>query len=255
MNLKVALTYNLRRKVGWKGKLSQDFFAEFDDEDTVNTIADALEKGGCDVKKIEADERVYGKLMKQKPQIVFNIAEGLRGESRESQLPALLEMLGIPYTGSGPLTLAIALDKGTTHRVLHSSKIPSPSFQVFSNAQKSLSRQLEFPLVVKPIGEGSSKGIWNDSLVRDDKNLRRKITQIIDTYHQSAIVEEFLPGREFTVGVIGNDEPRVLPIVEILLDKLPAGANPLYGYEAKWMWDTTEKPIQMFSCPQEYLIR
>jgi D-alanine-D-alanine ligase len=249
MNLKVALTYNIKRRVSSEERIPQDFFAEFDDEDTVNTISNALEKGGCDVRKIEADEKVYGRLMKQKPQIVFNIAEGLRGESRESQLPALLEMLGIPYTGSGPLTLAISLDKGMTHRVLSSSKIPSPSFQVFSNTQTNLSRQLEFPLVVKPIGEGSSKGIWNDSLVRDERDLRRKITQITETYHQSAIVEEFLPGREFTVGVIGNDEPRVLPIVEILLDKLPTGANPLYSYEAKWMWDTRENPVQMFNCP------
>jgi D-alanine-D-alanine ligase len=249
MNLNVALTYNLKRQVSSEGRLPQDFFAEFDDEDTVNAITNALEKGGCDVEKIEADEKVYSKLMKQKPQIVFNIAEGLRGESRESQLPALLEMLGIPYTGSGPLTLSISLDKGMTHRVLRSSKIPSPSFQVLSNAKTSLSKQLDFPLIVKPIGEGSSKGIWNDSLVRDEKDLRRKVAQIIETYRQSAIVEEFLPGREFTVGLIGNDEPEVLPIVEILLDKLPAGANPLYGYEAKWMWDTTERPVQMFSCP------
>ena len=249
MKLKVGLTYNLKRQVSSEGRLPKDFFAEFDDEDTVDAIADALEKGGCYVEKIEADETVYSKLMEHRPQIVFNIAEGLRGESRESHLPALLEMLGIPYTGSSTLTLAISLDKGMTHKVLRSSRIPSPYFQVFSDAQASLSKQLDFPLVVKPIGEGSSKGIWNDSLVRNTEDLRRKVREIIETYHQSAIVEEFLPGREFTVGMIGNDEPKVFPIVEILLDRLPAGANPLYSYEAKWMWDTTERPVQMFSCP------
>ncbi|MEM2273317.1 MAG: ATP-grasp domain-containing protein, partial [Candidatus Bathyarchaeia archaeon] len=250
MTLRVGLTYNLRRKVEDED-LPEDFYIEFDEESTVNAIASALEKGGCKVIKIEADENSYLKLRKYKPDIVFNIAEGLRGEGRESHIPAILEMLGIPYTGSGPSTLAICLDKALTHKVLSSYNIPSPKFQVFKREDEKLSSELDFPLVVKPLLEGSSKGIRSSSLVRDEKSLIRQVSWLIKTYNQPAIVEEFMPGREFTVGLIGNEEPIVLPIVEICLEKLPNGASPIYSYEAKWVWDMPEKPLDIFECPAE----
>jgi len=246
MTLRVGLTYNLRRKVE-DDSLPEDFYVEFDEEDTVNSIASALKRGGCRVIKIEADEEAYIKLRRCRPDIVFNIAEGIRGESRESHIPAMLEMLGIPYTGSGPSTLAICLDKALTHKVLSSYGVPSPKFQVFKRVDDEL--ELDFPLVVKPLLEGSSKGIRSSSLVKDDQSLRRQVAWVIETYHQPAIVEEFMPGREFTVGLIGNGEPLVLPIVEICLGKLPNGASPIYSYEAKWIWDTPEKPLEIFECP------
>lgn len=247
MALRVGLTYNLRREI--TPGLPEDFYVEFDEETTVSAIAEALEKGGCEVSRIEADEEAYFKLKSIKPDIVFNIAEGLRGESRESHIPTILEMLNIPYTGSGPATLAIALNKALTNRILKASGIPSTNFQVFERADDKLRRNLKFPLIVKPLAEGSSKGIRNDSLVRDESSLRKKISWIIETYKQPALVEEFLPGREFTVGLIGNENPVVLPIVEILVDKLPEGANPIYSYEAKWVWDTPSKPLDIFQCP------
>ena len=144
MGFKVGLTYNLKRQVGADEGLPEDFFVEFDDEETVNAIASALQKGGCDVTKIEADEKAYGKLMRLKPHIVFNFAEGLHGESRESHIPAMLEMLRIPYTGSGPLTLAIALNKALTHQLLSATGVPSPSFQVFTNADARIGKKLNF---------------------------------------------------------------------------------------------------------------
>lgn len=249
MTLRVALTYNLRRKLEGDEGLPEDFYVEYDEEETVNAIANALRKGGCKVIKIEADEEAYNKLRRIKPDIVFNIAEGLRGESRESHIPAILEMLGIPYTGSGPLTLAIALNKAVTHQILSVNGVPSPSFQVFKSSEDSLDKHLNFPLVVKPLCEGSSKGIRVSSLVKDEKSLKKQVAWLIETYRQPAIVEEFLPGREFTVALIGNEKPVVLPIVEILLDKLPKEASPLYSYEAKWIWDTPEKPLEIFQCP------
>jgi D-alanine-D-alanine ligase len=248
MTLRVGLTYNLRRRVE-DNSLPEDFYVEFDEEDTVNSIASALKRGGCRVIKIEADEEAYTKLRRYRPNIVFNIAEGIRGESRESHIPAMLEMLGIPYTGSGPSTLAICLDKALTHKVLSSYGVPSPKFQVFKRADDELDSELDFPLVVKPLLEGSSKGIRNSSLVKDDGGLRRQVAWVIETYNQPAIVEEFMPGREFTVGLIGNGEPLVLPIVEICLGKLLSGASPIYSYEAKWIWDTPEKPLEIFECP------
>ncbi|MBS7639996.1 MAG: ATP-grasp domain-containing protein [Candidatus Bathyarchaeia archaeon] len=247
--LRVGLTYNLRRKIGEGENLPEDFYVEFDEESTVNAIASALRRGGCKVIKVEADENAYYKLRRLKPDIVFNIAEGLRGESRESHIPAILEMLSIPYTGSGPATLAICLDKALTHKVLSAHGVPSPKFQVFRRADERLDSGMDFPLVVKPLAEGSSKGIRSSSLVRDEESLRRQVSWVIETYHQPAIVEEFMPGREFTVGLIGNEEPTVLPIVEIQLDKLPNSASPIYSYEAKWIWDTPEKPLDIFQCP------
>ncbi|MEM1550624.1 MAG: ATP-grasp domain-containing protein [Candidatus Bathyarchaeia archaeon] len=250
MTLRVGLTYNLRRKVDNKN-LPEDFYVEFDEESTINTIASALKKGGCKVMKIEANEEAYLKLRKYKPDIVFNIAEGLHGESRESHMPVILEMLGIPYTGSSPSTLAICLNKALTHKVLSAYGIPSPRFQVFKSANEKLSSELSFPLVVKPLFEGSSKGIRSSSLVMDEEGLRKQVSWVIKTYNQPAIVEEFMSGREFTVGLIGNEEPFVLPIIEICLEKLPNGASPIYSYEAKWVWDTPEKPLDIFKCPAE----
>lgn len=251
MTLKVGLTYNLKRQPSAEEGLPEDFYVEYDDEETVDAIAEALRKGGCKAKKIEADEKAYSKLKRLKSDIVFNIAEGLRGESRESHIPAMLEMLGLPYTGSGPLTLAISLNKALTHQLLSVNGVPSPSFQVFTRADERIDEKLRFPFVVKPLFEGSSKGVRGSSLVRDEKSLRRQVSWVIKTYNQPAIVEEFLPGREFTVGLIGNDNPTVLPIVEILLDKLPSGASPLYSYEAKWVWDTPEKPFDISRCPAD----
>jgi D-alanine-D-alanine ligase len=249
MSLRVGLTYNLKRKP--EEGLPEDFYVEFDDEETVDAIARALMRGGCSVTKIEADEEAYERLRRLRPDIVFNIAEGLRGESRESHIPAILEMLGIPYTGSGPLTLALSLDKALTHQVLEAHGVPSPYFQVFQSPEERLDGRLRLPAVVKPLSEGSSKGIRSDSLVRDEKSLRRQVSWVLRTYGQPAIVEEFLPGREFTVGLIGNEKPMVLPIVEILLDKLPKGASPLYSYEAKWVWDVPERPLDIHRCPAE----
>jgi len=251
MTLNVGLTYNLKKTSDQTAGQPEDFYIEFDDEATVNAIAGALDKGGCEVTKIEADEKAYGKILSLKPDFVFNIAEGIRGESRESQVPAMLEMLGTPYTGSGPLTLAIALDKALTHQVLNINGVPSPRFQVFFSPNQKRQRNIEFPLVVKPLAEGSSKGIRSSSLVKDERSLREQLSWVIETYKQPAIVEEFLPGREFTVGLIGNGDPLVLPIVEILLEKLPSGASPIYSFEAKWVWDVPEKPLDIFQCPAD----
>ncbi|MEM3693088.1 MAG: ATP-grasp domain-containing protein [Candidatus Bathyarchaeia archaeon] len=251
MSLRVGLTYNLKRRSKPEEGLPEDFYAEFDDEETVDAIARALTRAGCLVTKIEADEEAYERLRRLRPDIVFNIAEGLRGESRESHIPAILEMLGIPYTGSGPLTLAIALDKGLTHQVLSAHGVPSPYFQVFESPEERLEEGLRLPAVVKPLAEGSSKGIRSDSLVKDEESLRKRVSWVLRTYRQPAIVEEFLPGREFTVGIIGNDKPIVLPIIEILFENLPKDASPLYSYEAKWIWDLPESPLDIHRCPAE----
>lgn len=251
MAFKVALTYNLKKKVGTDEGMPEDFYAEFDDEETVSAIARAIENEGFRVTRIEADEEAFDKLIKLKPDIVFNFSEGMYGNSRESQMPAILELLRIPYTGSGPLTFAISLNKGLAHQILNANGVPTPRFQIFKDAEDVAHTNIEFPLVVKPLAEGSGKGIRSNSLVKNRQSLRRQVAWVITTYTQPAIVEEFMPGREFTVGLIGNDEPEVLPIVEITFDNLPAGSNPLYSYEAKWVWDVPERPLEIFKCPAD----
>ncbi len=197
---------------------------------------------------IEGDEGAFEKFKKHRPQIVFNIAEGMHGTSREAQIPAMLEMLRVPYTGSDPLTLALCLDKAMAKVVLQHHGIPTPPFRVAG--VKGAPGLPSLPAIVKPLREGSSKGITNSSLVRTRKQLKEEIQRVVSEYHQPALVEKFLPGREFTAALLGNgNDVEVLPIVEIRFDELPGSMNPIYSFEAKWIWDTVEKPLEIFSCP------
>ncbi|MCX8191320.1 MAG: hypothetical protein N3F06_00755, partial [Nitrososphaerales archaeon] len=171
--LRIGLTYNLKRDAKALG-LAEDYYAEFDDQSTIDAIANALSKVG-EVIKIEADEDAYNILRQTRPDIVFNIAEGIRGESRESHIPAMLEMLNIPYTGSGPLTLAITLDKAMTNTILSSKGIRTPKHQVCRNLNDLSHLTIDYPLIVKPLCEGSSKGIWNNALVRNRDELEERV--------------------------------------------------------------------------------
>ncbi|MDP2364038.1 MAG: ATP-grasp domain-containing protein, partial [Ignavibacteria bacterium] len=217
-----------------------DEFAEWDTWETINAVKDAI---ACynNVTLIEANEEAYNNFRKIKPDIVFNIAEGAFGVSREAQIPAMLDMLQIPYTGSDALTLAICLDKARTKEILSYYKVPTAKFFVADRVEDAENQNLEYPLMVKPISEGSGKGIYASSFVHSKDELKREIKRITSEYNQSALVEEFLSGREFTVALLGNNgDARVLPAIEIRFDKYPAGVEPLYSYEAKWILDTKE---------------
>jgi D-alanine-D-alanine ligase len=181
------------------------------------------------------------------------MVEGTGALSREAQVPALLDMLGLRYTASDVLTLATCLDKARTKEILAFHRIPTPAFRVFhpsADLDDSAASTLTFPLIVKPLHEGSSKGIFERSLVTSRRELDRQINEVLRQYQQPALVEEFLSGREFTVALMGNGPGvEVLPIVEIMLDHLPPGAKPLYSYEAKWIWDDPAQPIDLLHCP------
>ncbi|MBI5474361.1 MAG: D-alanine--D-alanine ligase [Ignavibacteriae bacterium] len=228
-------------------------YAEWDTEETVNAVRDAIAER-YDVLMIDANEEAYGKLLRERPDFVFNIAEGLRGASREGQIPAMLEMLQIPYLGSDPLTLGICLDKARAKEILSYYKIPTAGFTVIRSMADISGEniRLKFPAMVKPLHEGSSKGIYNSSVVRNPDELANEVKIILDTYNEPALVEEFLPGREFTVAVLGNgNDATVLPIVELKFDALPPGVNPIYSYEAKWIWDQRDTPLDVFECPAD----
>ncbi len=238
----VALCFNLKRRRPPTG-LPPDADAEWDSPETVHAVRNAIaERHRCVL--VEGDLDCYTKLRKLKPGLVFNIAEGWGGPAREAYVPTICEMLGIPYTASDPVTLGICLHKARTKDVLKAHGIPTPRWAV-CDAEPP---RLKTPVVVKPLHEGSSKGVRDASLARTTAELRREIRRVTGTYHQPAIVEEFLPGREFTVAMIGNP-PEILPVVEILFDSLPKDVNPLYSYEAKWIWDTATKPLKIFECP------
>jgi len=248
--LTVGLIYNLKKN----DSDQPDTYLEYDDPTTIEAVKRALE-ADHKVIAIEADENIFHNLskFKSKLDIVFNLAEGHKGSAREAFVPSLLEEFGIPYTGSDPSTLVLCLDKQRTKEVLSFYNIPCPAFKVFEEVPELTIKNigpLDFPLIVKPLWEGSSKGIKNSSLTINLKECQNEIARIVQNYKQPAIVEEFIPGREFTLGIIGNDDNAfVLPIVEINFTDLPAGAAPIYSYEAKWVWDEPKKPLDIFHCP------
>ncbi len=256
--MNVALVFNLREESVNDDEPpshppsgnTTDSYAEWDDISTIMAIEAALSTRH-QVTLVNADLDAFEKLRELKPDLVFNIAEGLHGASREAQIPALLDMLQIPYSGSDPLTLGLCLDKQRTKEILKQHRVPTPRFWVVANPF-AIPRNLRYPLMVKPALEGSSKGVTNNALVYNRKELVRQLEWITNTYAQKAIIEEFLPGREFTVALLGNgSDIRVLPVVEINFASLPVGCNPIYSYEAKWIWDTEESPLPIFDCPAQ----
>ena len=192
--VRVSLVYNaIHPEVLLNGPM--DIIAEYDSEETIEALVSALESWGHEVIPIEADEAIAEKLKSAHPDIVYNIAEGLRGESRESHVPAICEMLGIPYTGSGPLTLAMCLDKARTKQILSYYRISTPAFQVFNSTKEKLNPDLRFPLIAKLVHEGSHMGLSKNSIVDDENSLMQQVKYLIETYHQPVLVEEFIMGR------------------------------------------------------------
>ncbi|MCX6168795.1 MAG: ATP-grasp domain-containing protein [Ignavibacteriales bacterium] len=261
--LKVALTYNVKPEENnfsdtiplslheKSAETFNDTYAEWDTIETVNALRDALELFH-DVTMIEANENAFENFKKVKPDIVFNVAECANGISREAQIPAMLDMLQIPYTGSDPLTLTTCLDKARAKEVLSYHNIHTAKFLLIETLEDLANFSLKFPVMIKPVAEGSSKGIFNSSLVKNISELTERLSTNLEIYNQPFLVEEYLPGREFTVALIGNDsETEVLPIVEINLHELPKELAPIYSYEAKWIADTRENPLNIFSCPAD----
>ncbi|MGD8584800.1 MAG: D-alanine--D-alanine ligase [Chloroflexota bacterium] len=200
----VALLANLKKNAPtWEG-ISPDHWDDLDSEETIAAINAALESGGHQVTFVEGDITLYDRLRQLKPDICFNIAEGHFGDSREAQVPAILEMLRIPYTGSRVLTLALSLDKPMTKRVLSYHDLPTPPFQVFERLDEALDPAMRFPLFVKPSREGTGMGISAESIVYDKKQLTRQLRQLFERYDQPVLVERYIEGRELTVGVVGN---------------------------------------------------
>ena len=237
--LNVGLTYNLKREN------SSEMEAEYDSIETITAIQNALTKQGHRVTLLEANRGLLNNLLESNIDIVFNIAEGTSGRSREAQVPALLSLYGYQFTGSDATTLCICLDKSLTKRVLMSQKIKTPQFQLIGDRNYVLNPKLKFPVIVKPNAEGSSKGITSISIVQDPDELRTTLVGLLGTYRQPMLVEEYISGREITVGVLGNGaDTRVLRPMEIVFKEKDIAYN-IYDYTVKQ--DYIEK-IQ-YVCP------
>ena len=239
-----------------------DEFAEWDSEETIAAVEHALAALG-EVIRLDANVEFPEQLRRARPDIVFNMAEGLRGPNREAHVPAICEFFRIPYTGSDPFTLSLCLDKRRTKEALAYHEIPTAPFAVVER-QADIARLLHairhgarfgrallrIPLFVKPVHEGSSKGITERNLCESLSELEARAQELLEQYAQPVLVEEYLPGLEFTCAVLGNGaRARVLPIIAMRFDALPAGARPIYGFEAKWIWDGPDHQLELYECP------
>jgi D-alanine--D-alanine ligase len=236
--LKVGLAFNMKRS----DTTADDTEAEYDSPKTIEAITKAIEGYGHQVIPLEATGDFPRALMTSGADVVFNLAEGIRGRNREAQVPSLCELLGVPYTGSDPATLSLCLDKGLGKRLLREQGIDTPAFQVLVTGREKL-RPFRYPVIVKPNAEGTSKGITKKSVVDDEAGVRAAAKELLGRYDQPVLVEEYITGREFTVGLLGERRPRVLPAMEVIF--LSPSDRPVYDYECKQEW---EKHVR-YECP------
>ncbi|MDI6605976.1 MAG: ATP-grasp domain-containing protein [Candidatus Omnitrophota bacterium] len=216
---KIGFTYDLKTDYQFKEGDPQDANAEFDHPSTIDVIARAVETQGFEVVRIGNAANLLEKLDNLDVDIVFNLSEGVYGRNRESQVPILLEMKGIPFVGADALTLGMTLDKIMAKKVFMAEGIPTPKFFEIRSMEELLDTDhCRFPMIVKPRFEGSSKGLSEDSRVKNKEELVKQVELILYTYKQPALVEEFIRGQEFTVAIVGNDLPEVMPIVQIKID-------------------------------------
>lgn len=228
--MRIGLTYDLRQDYLAQG-YSLEETAEFDSPATIDAIEDGIRAMGHDTERIGNLRSLMGCLVDGKRwDLVFNIAEGMHGFARESQVPALLEAHGIPCTFSDPMVLGLCLHKAMTKRILRDLQLPTPEFAVVETMNDVCSLRLEYPLFVKPVAEGTSKGIHNFSLVRNREQLGLACRRLLDSFRQPVLVERFLAGREYTVGIVGSgSRARSLGVMEILLLQ---AADPLIYSQA-----------------------
>ncbi|MBS7634309.1 ATP-grasp domain-containing protein [Candidatus Bathyarchaeota archaeon] len=250
MKLKVGILFNLPNKPA-RGE-SIDYLAEAEVLDQVDAVQNSIRKLGLDYRlfplKDDVEDLVTA-LKQYKPDVVVNLCEGFRGNSHlEMHVPAMLEILGIPYTGAGPLALGLCQDKGLAKDVLRAHNVPTPKYQIMKEFGHLMSN-LKFPLFVKPLKEDASIGISKRSFVRDVEELKAQVDYVNKVYGQPALVEEYIDGRELNVSVLGDDDPLVLPISEIIFD-FQEGPK-IVDYASKWLKESEEYARTKPVCPAD----
>jgi len=234
--MRIGVAYDLKSDYLAQG-FSEEDAAEFDSEITIDAICDALAAQGWQVCRIGNVKKLIEKLAAgERWDAVFNFCEGLKGVSREAQVPAILEVYGIPYVFSDALTMALTLDKAMTKRVVRDCGVPTPDFAVIEKIEDAAKIDLPFPLFLKPVAEGSGKGINAKSRVTNRDELKNTAADLLQKFGQPVLVETFLPGREFTVGITGTGpDAEVLGVSEIRQKENYVGHG--YGFENKNYWE------------------
>ncbi len=234
--MRVGLTYDLRDDYLRQGYTEEET-AEFDRADTIEGIEASLRTLGYETDRIGSAKALVERLARgDRWDIVFNIAEGLHGAARESQVPAILELYQIPFTFSDSLVLAVALHKAMAKRIVHSAGLSTPDFTEIRSLADIAKIRLPFPLFAKPVAEGTGKGISPASRIESPIALARVCRRLLRTFHQPVLVERFLPGREFTVGVVGTGQrSRVIGVMEV---HYQSATEPIYSYTTKKEYET-----------------
>lgn len=224
---RVALLYNLQHPALVEPDAPPDALADLDTPSTIEAVEQALLTDGHEVFPLEADHTLLDTIRDVNPDICFNMARGTGGNGREAQIPALLEMLNIPYTGATGMGHALARDKVACKRIWQDLGLPTAPYQLMHSGDETRRPELShFPLFVKPVHEGAGMGVSREAVVHDEAALRRRVEWLVATYHQPALVERYLPGREFSLAVLGNarttharrsttSSQYVLPILEV----------------------------------------
>lgn len=247
-DLKVGILLNLPAKPS-KGE-DIDYVSEAEVEDQAEMVQEALEKLSLGNQRfyVEDDiEELVGSLKEYKPDVIVNLCEGAFGDSHlEMDVPSILELLGIPYTGSPPLSLGLCQNKGLTKNILRSIRVPVPDYQILTSYE-FWKGSIDYPLFVKPLREDASLGISRDSFVKNDSELKKRVKYIAENYRQPALVEKYIEGRELNVAILGNEKPKVLPISEIIFgfDDEPK----IVSYTAKWFKNSDEYKKTEPICP------
>jgi len=241
--MKIAIVYNARPTEYERNDPQLEKHIEGDEWKTIEAIGEAVIQNGHSVRYFVIGPEIYEQLKKSKNQIdlLFNLSEGIgTGADRESHIPLICEILSIPYTGPSPLSSALILNKSRAKEIWRANGVRTALSQLFESADTVLVKTLSFPLIVKPNNEGSGIGIKSNSIVKNRSELKAAVGKIIEEYHQPALVEAFLPGREFTVAISGcGAKAKTLPIVEINFEAFPKDAPPIDSYEAKFVYGAT----------------
>jgi len=222
--------------------------------DEMNDIKTALTTSGFRTVLFNVDSniiRLFDFLKEHKPDVIFHICESIGKESiHEMHVAGIYELMGIPYTGSNALTLGLAQNKARMKEILSYYNMPTPNFQVFNSFESIVvKRDLNYPLIVKPLREDASIGISSDSVVENYNNLCKQVERVIQQFNQPALVEEYIEGRELNVAIFGNNPPVAFPISEVDMSTLPSKYHKIISYNAKWMKGTEEYENTKGCCP------